>query len=312
MRRFLKTVKELGPLTSGRLFLKHYAAELGFTALAYLLLYEAFELQGLEALVGGITHHAVVLFLAIVLGQAFKVLPIWTEITTLIDQHKQTPAAVRKPIGLFLRHRINQLGRTRHALGDKGLELDRAQLDQFVDACFAANEGYRYVGTDSHVPSLFYKLYPTYLDEQRQSKTATDFDVRIVFPTESELRADHGSHPVVFEEFLERHLNERVHLLQVNWHAARDLAAVHGFPSTDLGIYGWRFVAFFRPARKERIRVYLRPIDPELKRQLREYFKMLTRYACQLRLEQHMVVCHQLDDNARDHLLGVMLDGYGN
>lgn len=315
-RRLLQRFRELGPIGTLVHLLRKYAVELALTALAYLLLYKAFELEGLQALFGGIKHHAIVLALAIVLGQVFRIFPIWTEVSLLIEQHRKTPKAVRRPLGRFLRHRVEglQLARDR-VLTKTGLILDRDELEHFVDACFNTNAGRRYIGTDSHPPTDFYSLYRTYLNEQIAFKSSKQtWDFRILFATESELAADCTKDAAVFEEFVDRHLREHVHLLQVDRITATSLAGVQRFPSTDLGIFGWEFVAFYKPIRRRnqdyRYQVHLWPIDDDIRRRLCEYLTMLNKHSREIHLEQRRVRCDQRTENAeRDHLSAMLRGG---
>lgn len=200
-------------------------------------------------------------------------------------------------------------------MGSEGLTLDRREQEFFVDACFYANRGRRYVGTDSNVPTEFYRLYPTYLDEQREARIDEDapWDVRVLFPTESELVDDLARDHVVFEEFSARHLAQHVHLLQVDKSIADGLAEIQRFPSSDMGIYGWTFVAFYKPLKRKdatvAYRVHLRPIDPELKRRLREYVTMLSKHVRELYVEQCRVCLRMPSENAKRDYLLAMLSG---
>lgn len=315
VKDLIRRAKEFGPVhTAGHLSRK-YAIELGFTAIAYLLLYKVFELEGLKALLGGIRHHAIVLLLAVILGRVAGLLPIWTEIGLLVEQHRKTPASVRAPVKLFMAHRITDLGTLRQSLlGRDGITLDRNELEQFVDACFTANTGRRYVGTDSHVPTEFYSLYRTYLDEQREASSGrgSTFNLRVLFATEAELVEDHRKDAAIFEEFVDRHLRERVHLLQVDKSIAESLALIQQFPSTDIGIYGWRFVAFYKPVRRDsrlRYRVHLRSIDESLQKQLGEYLTMLNKHARELHVQNHRVECRIPTDNAARDYFETMMAG---
>src|SRR5437016_845174 len=138
--------------------MKKYYREIILAVTAYSLLSFLSQWQGVYPLLSGLIHHLVILILAIVLGIAFVFYSIKQEISILSSQHRHTNEKVREPMAIFMRHRLSALQRVRSKLlSSEGLDLDTVDLERFVDACFSANRGKNYVGTDSNVPSRFYE-----------------------------------------------------------------------------------------------------------------------------------------------------------
>jgi hypothetical protein len=196
-----------------------------------------------------------------------------------------------------MRYRLEALQRVRSDLtSPTGLDLDESELERFVDSCFSANDGKSYVGTDSNVPTRFYELYPTYLGKQfsEDRLRSPGYDARILFTSEDELRADYQSNKVMFTDFYENHWSKHVRLLQVDKPTAAQLAKNQHLSSTDLGIFGGRFVAFFTPYKNGtvvRYRIQLEALTPERRQQLQQYMHMLNRYAKEIRLQNNVVDC---------------------
>jgi len=288
---------------------KKYGREIVLTVSAFLVLSFLYQWQGLGYLVESMLHHLTVLLFAISLGFAAALLGIRKEIEIVLRQYRHTDDKIRKPLSLFLLHRLDQVGQYREAMiGNHGLDLDREDLKRFVDACFTANGGKHYVGTDSNVPTKFYDLYPTYINEQLISHHSNKprRDIRILFVSEEDLRTDYSVDRVLFQNFFENHVVHDVQLLQVEKSVAQKLADAQRLPSTDLGIFGGRFVAFFIP--KERndtpvtYTIYLKALNPELRVQLRQYMFMLNRYAKQIYWENDTVFFKDREATAvRDH-----------
>jgi hypothetical protein len=277
--------------------MNQYKREIALTALAFCLLSLLYRWEGLLALLGGLTHHLVVLLLSIVFAFALALLGIRHEISIILGQHRLTHEKLRMPIALFLRSRLSDLGKVREALtGVDGLQIDRGDLKLVVAACFSSNRGRQYVGTDSNVPTRFYELYPNYLDEQFASGESQrrSHDVRILFASEEELRRDYEKDKVLFQSFRDNHRLYRVRLLQVERAEAEKRAQQLQLPSTDLGVFGGEFVVFFAPCTCggiEHYRIYLRALTSEGRSQLRQYFRMLNQGARDIRLEHDVVSC---------------------
>ena len=295
--------------------MKKYGREILLTISAFLALSILYQWQGLGHFVESLLHHLMVLLLALSLGFAAALVGIRKEIGIILRQHRHTDYKIRTSLSLFFLHRLDQLGQYREALnGNHGLDLDQEDLKRFVDACFTANEGRHYVGTDSNPPTRFYELYPTYINEQLKSLHSNKprRDIRVLFVSEQELRADYIVDRVLFQNFFENHVLNDVQLLQVEKNVAQKLADAQRLPSTDLGIFGGRFVAFFIPKVQSGTTViytiYLKALDQELRVQLRQYMYMLNKYAKQIYWENDTVFFK--DREATE--LGIMsIDYYG-
>lgn len=278
--------------------MKKYYREIILAVAAYSLLSFLSQWQGVYPLLSGLIHHLVILALAIVLGIALVFYSIRKEISILSSQHRHTNEKVREPVAIFMRHRLSALQRVRRALlSGEGLDLDTSDLERFVDACFSANRGNHYVGTDSNVPSRFYELYPTYLGKQFTDRRLRkpSHDVRILFSTEGDLRSDYEHERVMFRDFFENHVFNHVRLLQVEKPVATKLAETQHLPSTDVGVFGGRFVAFFSllsaSAPNFKYRIQVEELSAERLAQLRQYLHMLNEFAKEIRLENDLVSC---------------------
>jgi len=277
--------------------MKKYSREIFFIALALLVL-AVLERQGFFDFISGFLHHLQILFLTIIISGIAFLYAIRREISILSHQHKTTNEKIRKPVAMFMVSRLQSLQQVRTALtSSKGLDLDLEELNKFVDACFSANKGKSYVGTDSNVPSRFYELYPTYLGEQFSSSQTRKpgHDVRILLTSEDDLRADHQRDGVSFAHFYEGHIFNDVRLLQVEKSVAEKLAKNHRLPSTDLGVFGGKFVVFFSPHEVNgatvNYEIHIEPLQAERRAQLQLYLHMLNESAKLIRLESGVVSC---------------------
>jgi hypothetical protein len=281
--------------------IKEYRHEIFLTIVAFLAFSVASRWEGLSPFIGGFIHHLTIILLAIALGFAFALYAIRKDISTLLEQHRSANQNVRRPLALFMRHRLEALQRVRSDLtSSNGLDLDESELERFVDSCFSANDGKSYVGTDSNVPTRFYELYPTYLGKQFSEDRLQHpgYDARILFTSEDELRTDYQSNKVMFTDFYENHWSKHVRLLQVDKATAAQLAKNQHLSSTDLGIFGGTFVAFFTPYKNGtvvRYRIQLEALTPERRQQLQQYMHMLNRYAKEIRLQNNLVECVDRD-----------------
>jgi hypothetical protein len=274
--------------------MKKYTREIVLTALAFVALSLLYKWEGMVPFLGGLLDHITVVVLSIVFGIGLVLFSIHNEISILSTQHRYTDSKIRKPLLLFMRHRLKAMQNVRTRLTSSGgLDLDNEELEKFVSACFEANRGKPYIGTDRHVPSRFYELYSNYLGEQFTDGPGGD--VRILFASETDLRSDYSDKTVKFKDFIENHVNNDVRLLQVEMAVAENLAGDQHFPSTDIGVFGGEFVAFFSPESEVggevKYTIQLEALTAERRSQLRQYLHMLNLNAREVRLEGDRAFC---------------------
>lgn len=277
--------------------MKKYSREILLMALSVLVL-TILARQGLFDFLSGFIGHLPVLLLTIIIGGALFLFAIRKEISILSHQHKTTNESIRKPLALFMVHRLRALQNVRTSLtSSEGFDLNLDELNKFVDACFSANRGKSYVGTDSNVPSRFYQLYPNYLGEQfsNSQNRKPGHDVRILLTSEDALRADYEQDGVSFADFCRSHIFNDVRLLQVEKSSAEKLAKNHGLPSPDLGVFGGKFVVFFSPHEVNgatvNYKIHIEPLRSERRAQLQLYLHMLNETANLIRFESGTVSC---------------------
>lgn len=306
--------------------LKHFL----YIAIALVIIEVAFNWHGLNALLRGYSLHLLAAVLAVTFSALIFLASLRTEVFILSHQQERTPDKLRRPLGLFMRYRLEELDKIRTALySPEGLFLTDQELGQLVPACFDANSGKQYVGTDSSVPSEFYIRYPTYLDQHIEKKgkwrrigfhqVAHDF--RVLLVTEQDLRNDFANEEKLFREFVKGHEDHGIRLYQIDPLLAQKLANAHQLPATDFGLFGGRFVVYFIPPTDEQLlvgdkssdghdpsldyrktlqfRIFMESLNARNRFNLRRYLGMLNSDAKEIKIENTRVVCKERSDEEK-------------
>lgn len=154
---------------------------------------------------------------------------------------------VKRSILRFLRPRLLSHFTEGRSIFGAGLTISKDELGLLVTAAFKACRG-AYVGTDKNLPSEFDTLYPLYLDRQiagRRKKDDHRSDVRFIIQSMDALRADFAAEPQEFRQFVNRHINSGITLLQIDPERAARACTDSKLPSEQLGIYGNEHAIFF-------------------------------------------------------------------
>jgi len=255
----------------------------------------------------GVLHTILHFIAAVGIGVAALLFVLRREIVLLAKLRSHTDARLRKPLGLFIRKRLESLGEVPKELsGNPGVELAERELESFVSACFKSIGAKPYIGTDSNVPSQFYNLYRNYLDEHfnRSDVARYNTDARILFVSENGLEKDFKRNEHEFKRFYSAHQQNLARLLRANKQTAKRLAQNHGLPSHDLGIFGDEFVVFFTPPKAGQpnsrgycVRIQL--LDEEMKNKLREFLRRLNDEAQLVLLQGNAVTFVERDEVTR-------------
>jgi SAM-dependent methyltransferase len=151
----------------------------------------------------------------------------------------------------FMRMGINLV-----QLRDGGAELEPWQVTEWVRRCFKAAEG-QYVGTDSHLPGVYKKLYSDYLAAHKDFLDTTERldSVRIVLVEVEQLRTDRNENPEDFDWFMQWHAREPVDLLRLSAYDNEKLVNDNKWNpklrGADIGFWRGDFALLFeRPKKK--------------------------------------------------------------
>lgn len=160
--------------------------------------------------------------------------------------------------------------------------LEQQDLKEFVRICFLQSQG-KYIGTDRHVPSVFYSLYPEYLGSQK-SRGTVEGDIRFVLYDQQLLKADFDRKESDGKTFVESHAQDGVRLLGVPYDVAHSEAERLRLPSTDLGLFGGQFVVFFSPpsGATKSGSIMVQSIDEKLTERLEGFLCQLARHASEV------------------------------
>jgi glycine/sarcosine N-methyltransferase len=110
------------------------------------------------------------------------------------------------------------------------------------------NGGYRYVGTDRHVPSSFVAYYGWYLGLHKRSLSERPYssrsDIRILTVSASDLTTDYLENTEQYLQFQEWHERNGVTLLRIDPSEDERLKALHAIPDIDVGLWPHYAVLF--------------------------------------------------------------------
>ncbi|MBE9592126.1 MAG: class I SAM-dependent methyltransferase [Proteobacteria bacterium] len=141
-------------------------------------------------------------------------------------------------------------------LSEGGVDLDGEELDSFIGLCFDyAKDTYK--GTDSHVPSEFYKIYKDYLEHHKELIDRLPPGVnpgpRILTAETSLLRKDSEDKVTMydFEKFSKWHDDKELPLLHVEPQDAYGLIKKSGLSqedNVDVGLWHNHYGLLFKPS----------------------------------------------------------------
>lgn len=166
--------------------------------------------------------------------------------------------AARPTILSFVDRHLERLDHQVEAiLSRSGALLDVEDVKFWTEQCFAFGKG-SYDGTDSHVPSDFIRLYPSYLQahgEMLDEHAKTSPNVRILIGPHADFRDDYIEHyEMGYSDFLDWHTEKEVKLLHLEKVRAERFRKEIGdeqsgrepLPTVDLGIWHGQYAVLFR------------------------------------------------------------------
>jgi hypothetical protein len=274
--------------------MRSFWRELVIVALCFFLVQLALGQRKIWDLAIGLGSHVTVLVLSSLVVLVAFLISKHREIQILLSVHRIPSESMRGAVSLFVHSRLEKLRDIVKELTDKdGLYFEPNELKTLVSSCFQANKNDFYIGTDSNVPSEFKKKYPTYLQEHfgSHSSRKPGQDVRFMFASEDELKADFAAHEFLVRDFVNAHVVHSVALLQVDQSVADEAASWHGFPAPDIGLFGVGFVAFFSASDKPpRCSVSLQTVDARRK-ELFDYLRALNQFGKEFKIENTVFSC---------------------
>lgn len=165
----------------------------------------------------------------------------------------QATSGSRTPVLAFLGDTLNRMQDNLVQLRGEGATLEAYEVAAWVRRCFKAADG-QYVGTDSHLPSLYSLLYRDYLPahEEYLRKTTRKDSIRIMLVDIERLRTDRTDAPEAFAQFTTWHSGHPVALMYLR---PRDNDVIVSAPDlkpslnvTDIGFWRDNFVLLFSGA----------------------------------------------------------------
>lgn len=162
-----------------------------------------------------------------------------------------------------------RMGINLEQLRNGGALLEPWQVTEWVRRCFKAAEG-KYVGTDSHLPGVYKKLYSDYLaaHEEYLGLTKQKDSVRIMLVDVEQLRTDRNENPDEFNAFMQWHARQPVKLLRLSAHDNQQIFKDHKdwnpkLKDADIGFWEGNFALLFKrpdqrsPEFPSKVRVWL-------------------------------------------------------
>jgi SAM-dependent methyltransferase len=172
--------------------------------------------------------------------------------------------AARPTILSFVDRHLERLDDQLEAiLSRAGALLDVEDVKFWTEQCFAFGEG-RYDGTDSHVPSDFIRLYPSYLKAHGamlDAHPSAPKNTRILIGPHGDFRDDYiERYELGYSDFLDWH-DKKVSLLHLERERAEQLRKELGkeqrdrtpLPTVDLGVWHGQYAVLFREEVKDGI-----------------------------------------------------------
>jgi hypothetical protein len=278
--------------------LRRYSQEIAVALLAFIVINRTGFADGLPSLIRTIIETTTAIAIAIVV----RLLAMWPQLQLLIRHYGEIQGVHRKTsFALFTPRLERELNKLRELITN-GVLVDKNELEAFVQACFGSCNG-AYQGVDSHKPTDFFELYPQYLISQQVRRRLPNFaqiffdeepplsaDIRFLLVEKSDLVIDYQENPHIFENFCQQHSRKNINLLQVSPSIANSFASSRNLPSTDVGIFGWRYAVFFKPIREANITKYtitLQMLDKTNSAQLLNYLRTLNHAAHRIRISSN-------------------------
>ncbi len=142
--------------------------------------------------------------------------------------------------------RIDSLN-SKSGLALSNSEEGNDELNLIVNSCFCLRYS-AYIAIDSHVPSLYYKLYPQFLADHKVGQAPRVFSWRILAAEQADLIKDYNENRNLFEQFLQWHTDNGVMLGQISPQAAKKYADLQHIETTDMGLWSrWCSILFIPP-----------------------------------------------------------------
>jgi hypothetical protein len=216
--------------------------------------------------------------------------------------------SLRAPILPFIKLQFSAWLQGHSCLTDKtGLCVTREALNLLSGNLFSHCVG-SYCGTDSNPPSAFLERYPTYIIHQAQrEESRPSSDVRCLLVDISTLESDFDQNRKRFLSFLDAHIRNDIVLLQVDPGIATNCVKSLELPSSDLGVFGGRYAAYFTPclvpSDERSAIVSVVECSKELREKLLSYFGELVNSARRIRIENTHLIIKPLDNESQSEYL---------
>lgn len=229
--------------------------------------------------------------IACIIAYAVRVIRLRKQVSLLVEHYGELSGVQRRASFALFTPRLERALEALAPLTTSGVIVDKVEMEAFVDACFRGCEG-AYQGTDSHSPTKFIELYPSYLlkQQRRRLSLALTSDTRFLLIEEKTLHDDFAGNPASVKNFIELHSKKDIRLLQVSPKVAATLAA--DLPSTDIGIFGWKYVVFFWPltmAGGQSYKVVLNKLNETMSARLGKYLLDLNQEGRRVTLRNHAI-----------------------
>jgi len=159
------------------------------------------------------------------------------EIHEILNLTRVGPPSVQRVVRRLISEDLRELVERLDELQAKGCEFRTNEVPKWVHGrCWATLKG-SYIGTDTHLPSKYWRTYRNYLEGHRSYLTRTGRDdptrndsVRIIFADRAKIEDDKKSDPEGHREFLKWHKENNVALKILSLNRANKLA---GNPDHD-------------------------------------------------------------------------------
>lgn len=166
------------------------------------------------------------------------------------------------------------------AQSEGGATLNVDDVTEITHVCFEVGRG-KYDGSDSHVPSEYYRLYPEYLKAHEIGLHSGYYKpgTRVLVIERNELMKDvmNNYEPVV--NFISWHLRHDIDIKRIDPDEAKDLSSKYEFPETitDVGIWQDKYVLLFNPLENGKIKLYMRFTGDKEYNETLKYFDKLVK-----------------------------------
>src|SRR5258707_296090 len=162
-------------------------------------------------------------FVAFVLVSAIDFMLVGSLVRRVHSLAAAARGPARKTVLEFIDRHLRKLDQELKAmLSEEGAVLDVEDAAFWIEQSFLSGKGTTYNGTDSHLPSEYFELYPNYLEAHKTmlppinaESASVDRGSRILIGAPDRFREDYFAHKdTSYSEFLGWHTEQRVALLQ--------------------------------------------------------------------------------------------------